>query len=66
MYLCTKFEQAGDDIGNPAVIALIDSLGRAEEHPMVRHESAIALGSIGGARAKKVCVLVFFLKKMRA
>eukprot|EP00443_Scrippsiella_acuminata_P131847 CAMPEP_0115605008 /NCGR_PEP_ID=MMETSP0272-20121206/17238_1 /TAXON_ID=71861 /ORGANISM="Scrippsiella trochoidea, Strain CCMP3099" /LENGTH=322 /DNA_ID=CAMNT_0003040581 /DNA_START=9 /DNA_END=973 /DNA_ORIENTATION=- len=35
-----------------AICALARSLGKAAEHPMVRHESAIALGSIGGADAK--------------
>ena len=58
IYIHLKFEETGDDIG---IIAFIDNLGRVEEHAMVRHESVIALDSIGGTRAKKVCVLsVFF------
>merc|ERR1712032_1587209 len=36
-----------------AVVALVRNLERSEEHPMVRHESAIALGSIGGLAAKE-------------
>ena len=46
--------QEGQNQGkeNVAVTALIQNLGNCDDHPMVRHESAIALGSIGGAQAK--------------
>jgi HEAT repeat protein len=45
-------EGQGQKRENVAVAALIQNLGKLDEHPMVRHESAIALGSIGGAQAK--------------
>ena len=36
----------------PAVMALVENLADEKDHAMVRHESAIALGSVGGPLAK--------------
>ena len=43
----------GGDVENVAVTALVANLCNEDEHEMVRHESAIALGSIGGDAAKQ-------------